>query len=548
MKNYNKLLYATLLCIFIIINKSNAQIPTWQWANTAGGISEERGNSADVDHNGNVYVTGFYDTASITFGATTLSNAGQGDMYIVKYDAAGNVIWAQSAGGASFDAGSSVRCDDAGNVYVTGYFQSATIDFGGNILTNAGLRDFFIVKYDGAGNVSWAMSAGGNGDDNGFNLTTDATGNVYAIGDFWSPSITFGSTTLYAVGTSKAFVVKFDTNGNALWAAGSEGVSYDFGKSVSVDMNGNVYIAGEYYEHQVWFGTDTLNNAGLEDMFVVKFDASGNRQWVFSSGGSGTDKITDVVADPYGNVYLSGHFTSPFITFGSTTINHVGFTAWDMFVVKLDVSANVVWVQTSGNNSDEQIITGMDFDNSGNISLTGWFNNSLTLGTATMTSQGMTDLFVAKYDTAGTVLWALSAGGANQEFVNTIADDGNGNIYVTGFFDSPTLSFGATTLADANGGWDMFVAKLSVPTEITNLINHKNIIIYPNPSLGKFYISSAGGSNLKIKIFSSDGKCIYEKIYRSNEVLDLTYEPKGIYYCRIEDENGNSVIRMLTLE
>lgn len=112
----------TLLILFITIFRiANAQTPSFRWAKSAGGTNNDEGNSIATDDDGNVFVTGRFQSPSITFGSTTLIKVGAYDFYIAKYDANGNVLWAQSAGGTNDDAGQSIATDVNGNVIVTGY-------------------------------------------------------------------------------------------------------------------------------------------------------------------------------------------------------------------------------------------------------------------------------------------------------------------------------------------------------------------------------------------------------------------------------------------
>jgi len=187
-----------------------AQSPAFLWAQRAGGTDSDYGYSCSTDANGNIIATGFFMSPTITFGTTTLTNANAGmdDMFIVKYDPNGNVLWAKSAGGTSYDEGYSCSTDASGNIIATGIFQSPSITFGITTLTNADTGDMFIVKYDPNGNVLWAKSAGGTSNDMGKSCSTDANGNVFVTGYFDSPSITFGSTTLTNAGGDDMFIVK----------------------------------------------------------------------------------------------------------------------------------------------------------------------------------------------------------------------------------------------------------------------------------------------------------------------------------------------------
>jgi hypothetical protein len=135
-------------------------------------------------------------------------------MFFVKYDPSGNALWAKSAGGNSDDRAYSVSSDGNGNIIISGYFQSSSITFGTTTLTNAnaGSSDMFFIKYDPNGNAIWAKSHGGIGDENGRSLDTDSNGNILVTGGFSSSSITFGTTTLNNIDSlsSDFFLVKLD--------------------------------------------------------------------------------------------------------------------------------------------------------------------------------------------------------------------------------------------------------------------------------------------------------------------------------------------------
>lgn len=131
------------------------------WAKSAGGTSIEGAQGISTDETGNVLITGYFASTSITFGTTTLTNAMGIDIFVVKYDALGNVLWAKSAGGISSDFGVSIANDVSGNIFVTGFFNSPSINFGTTTLINKGESDVFVVKYDEKGNVMWVKSSGG---------------------------------------------------------------------------------------------------------------------------------------------------------------------------------------------------------------------------------------------------------------------------------------------------------------------------------------------------------------------------------------------------
>ncbi len=493
-KMKKKNLLITILAVVLTTNVF-AQAPNWQWAKSAGGSDVDCGLVIAVDGSGNSYVTGYFQSATITFGTTTLTNANAGntDMFVVKYDAAGNVVWAKSAGGSDEEWGYDIAVDGGGNSYVTGYFQSATITFGTTTLTNAnaGFKDMFVVKYDAVGNVVWAKSAGGSDEEWGSGIAVDGGGNSYVTGYFQSTSITFGTTTLTNAGAGNTdmdmFVVKYDAAGNVVWAKSAGGSDEEWGLGIAVDGGGNCYVTGGFQSATITFGTTTLTNAnaGFTDMFVVKYDAAGNVVWAKSAGGSNDDFGFGIAVDGGGNSYVTGYFQSTSITFGTTTLTNAGAGNADMFVVKYDATGNVVWVKSAGG-SDEEWGSGIAVDGGGNSYVSGYFQSAtITFGPTTLTNAGAgnADMFVVKYDATGNVVWAKSVGGSDDDFGGGIAVDGGGNCYVTGGFQSATITFGTTTLTNAGAGnEDMFVAKLNLINNVNEISQDNLFSVFPNPA------------------------------------------------------------------
>src|SRR5262249_19336570 len=142
-----------------------------------------------LDSNGNVFLTGYF-TGTNSFGPTNLISSGLDDIFVVKYDAAGNFLLARRAGGNSYDRGLCIAADASGNVFVTGLFQG-TASFGPTNLTRSGQSDIFIAKYNPAGNLIWARKAGGNDFDEAHAIAVDSQGNAYITG-YFDATATFG--------------------------------------------------------------------------------------------------------------------------------------------------------------------------------------------------------------------------------------------------------------------------------------------------------------------------------------------------------------------
>lgn len=176
-----------------------------------GGTSYDEGLGVCTDSNGNIFATGYFISGIIIFGSDTLTNSppqGLSEIFIVKYDPNGNVLWAKSIPGFSSDWGFSVSADPSGNVFVTGEFSSDTLYFGSSVIvTNTSSTAVFIAKYDPIGNILWAKSEMGtpNYNDGGYSVSADSFGNAFVVGHFASLSATFGTTTLTNSATSGSF-------------------------------------------------------------------------------------------------------------------------------------------------------------------------------------------------------------------------------------------------------------------------------------------------------------------------------------------------------
>ncbi|UCE58519.1 MAG: hypothetical protein JSU63_13875 [Phycisphaerales bacterium] len=419
------------LCLALLPSVGQAQ--SIEWAVSSGGTLYDWVGDIDVDVAGNTYITGMFE-GTATFGSITLTAAGERDVFVAKYDAAGNVVWASSAGGAlSTGSGRAIAADASGNSYVTGNYEG-TVTFGSFTLPDSGDRsDIFVAKYDSSGSVAWVHSFGAPYHDEGTGIDVDAAGNVYMMGNYCCGDLDFGSFTLSA-GHHRVFLVKYDADGNALWGQQSEATFLDWGEGVAVDPAGNSYLTGNF-EQSTSFGAFTLNSVGDWDVFVAKYDSSGNVLWAISAGGIEADRGRAIGIDAAGNSYITGTFEGT-ATFGPFTLTADGL---DPYVAKFDGSGNVLWARSA------DVGTGYDIavHESGISYVTGFFSGEVP-GEV---------LKLLVYDSTGNLLWSDSDGAVGK----ATAIDSAGSSYVTGGF-THTATFGAFTLTSA-GELDVFVAK-----------------------------------------------------------------------------------------
>ena len=465
--------------------------PSFLWAQRGGGATNTQAQAVALDRSGNVIVTGFF-MGTCAIGNTNLVSNGLEDIFVAKYDPGGNFLWARQAGGSGYDEGRGVATDSSGNIYVTGLFQSSAA-FGPTNLSSSGQSDIFIAKYDPSGSLLWARPAGGKDYDEARAIAVDGQGNVFITGYVDSLSSTFGSFSLANhSGYDNGFVAKCSSAGVFLWVRQISSTLNSQGGGIALDGVGNVYTCG-YFGGTSTFGSTNLTAAGTSgqpDAFLLKHDSSGNQLWVCQAGGTGDDEANAVAADAAGNAFVTGKFFGP-ATFGTTTLGGNG-TA-QIFVARYDASGDLLWAQAAGGNNVIYGNSGLGVasDTNGNAFVTGYFSGNGVFGATTVPSAGFDDVFCAKYDSAGNLLWVRAAGGLDLDLSYGVAADGLGNACLSGFFASSAISFDSFTLTNT-GARDIFVAKLGflpAPSLSARLSNNQIVLTWP--AVGGFGIETA---------------------------------------------------------
>jgi hypothetical protein len=308
-------------------------------------------------------------------------------------------------------------------------------------------------------NWSWATATGSTSMDAGVAVSTDISGNIYIVGEFMSSTINFGSFTLTNAGKLDMFVAKYDPSGNVLWAKNISDSMDEKATSVSTDDSGNVYVTGYFEDDTLFIGNDTLINKGFnsKELLIVKYDEDGNLIWAKGAGGRSNDIIYSIKTSQSGEVFIAGTYVSDTLFMDSVLIFNSG--DYDIFIAKLNSNGDVLWAKTTGGINADYAYD-VDIDATG-IYLAGYFYSStINFGSTTLTNSAtQSDLFVAKYDQNGNNIWATGAGGIGQENAYSIAHDSSGNIYVAGHFSSSNLVVGTTTLTNVGTSFNIFLSK-----------------------------------------------------------------------------------------
>lgn len=259
------------------------------------------------------------------------------------------------------------------------------------------------------------------------------------------------STICYSLTLSSGLFFQEANSQSFDWATRAGSYAYDYGRGICTDGANNVYVTGEF-ELTGKFGGLSVNARGGHDIFVVKYNPYGGVQWVRRSGGTDGDVGHAISSDQYGNVYVTGEFQKT-ADFGHISIQ--GGDLNDIFLAKYDTYGNIKWVQKAGGyDSDKGHGVADQF---GNVYLTGFFQGTATFGNQVLYSSGQKDVFLAKYNTNGTLLWVKKFGSTGKDEGRAVNIDHAGNVYVAGYFHN-SISFGNHYL-NSNGDHDGFLTK-----------------------------------------------------------------------------------------
>ncbi len=333
--------------------------------------------------------------------------------------------------------------DVMGNCFITGQF-GGTQDFDGQILTASGAaQDLYLAKYNPNGQLVWVRQAGGiNVGIQPFGIAVDPTGNAYVCGHLGALDgggrISIGNLVVTLTGPQdgRAFVAKYDADGNALWvstqAQANDFSNCDIAYSIQLDPLGHIYVCGR---------ADCIG----EGAYVVKCDPGGNRLWsvtLAQSSETNSASANSVALDAAGNAYVLGR----------TDLS-------GMFLAKADNLGRVVWVRQAAVDSTfygAWVAT----DERGNCYVAGSFGgytNTIWFGDQSVTSRGGVDIFLAKYDSNGSLQWVRDAGGTAFDGCHGLVVDPQGRSYLTGNFGSIPADFGGTDAVPV-GMNDIFLA------------------------------------------------------------------------------------------
>jgi hypothetical protein len=354
-----------------------AQPPDTLWTRTYGGIAREGSFSVQQTCDGGYIMTG----PTMSYGA------GGWDVYLVKIDSNGVAIWTRTFGGNGEDWSRTVQQTSDSGYIIVGWTSS----FG------SGGLDIYLIKTDINGNLSWQRTYGGSNWERGYWVEQTVDGGYVISG--WTES--------FGAGDRDIYLIKTDTNGNVIWTRTFGGSNEDFSRSCQQTSDGGYIVGG-------W--TSSFGVYG-QAVYLVKTDSDGNAIWSKIIDGPGDDHCNSLIQTKDGGYILAGGTTS------------FGAGAWDVYLIKTDVTGNMVWSKTFGGYSIERMHHVKQTSDGGYI----------MVGFTSSFGAGNYDFYVIKTDVNGDSIWTKTYGGRDYDCGESVQETSDGGYIITG----QTMSYGA---------------------------------------------------------------------------------------------------------
>ena len=513
--------------------------------------------------------------------------------------------WSKQSGGTDWESVSKMCIDPNANVYIAGDFKSSDFFSGTDTLFCNNYDDFFIAKYASNGNLLWIKGFGGNNTSTSFQginaLSFDQFSNtIIAAGNF-SGNSTFDTITLVSNGSTDAFVAKFDLNGNCIWAKKAGGTSIDAASAMAVNNLGEIFVNCEVSTTST-FDTITVSAGGI----LAKYDVNGNCLWakkkfntnntmigydaffrsikcsgndIFGIGVCAADSfIIDTIsfhANNYSNMQniiarfdsngiakwikpcagsgaggadivvddsSNSFITGAFVTSGIFDNDTIYTNYSDLFFAKYNSLGHLIWVKQAYS-TNSAAGNGLFLKN-GSVYLTGYFSDTASFGNFTINTTNSRNLFVSRYDTGGNCIGvryvANSAG-------NAVCADTNGAIYVTGTFLG-IATFDSNPSLISLGNQDIFVAKSSEITGMGEIKPQQFILLFPNPFSTQATLTFQGiknEHNKTLSVYNLLGQEVQNIFVGKDKevIIHRNNLPSGMYFYKLMDDS-KSVIGM----
>lgn len=473
----------------------------------------------------NSFIIGGNSGSGISGDKTDTNRGIWDDFWIMKLNSDLSIRWQKTIGGNNNDdLYNMVPCQDGGFLLIG---TSASPISGDKTVAGFGDNDFWTVKIDSTGNILWQNVYGGSGSDAPSSVIRLKNGK-YLIGGSSASDIS-GVKTENSRGLHDYWIVCIDSLGNKLWdktIGGSQGDG--LWQIIQVSDNG-ILLYG--ISNSPISGEKTAASFGLNDIWLVKIDTTGNVIWDKTFGGNDTE-TAGAICYKNGSIYMACLSFSGIS--GTKTDTCRGL--FDYWVLKLDADGNKIWDKTIGGNKGEQP-NSIFISSENQLLITGSSNSDIS-GDKTEASYGLSDFWVVALDTNGNINWQKTIGGSDDDGCNDMIEIGNNNYML---FGSSLSGISGLKTEASRGQQDYWVVEIATNVGIeNNLLSEKNLIIYPNPVTNNLTIETP--QKAIIEIINIQGQIV--KIYPTNDTItsfDISALQSGIYFLKLTTAEGSLV-------
>ncbi len=476
----------------------------WTQATAIGSSAKESLGDLVIDAAGNRYLGGSFGD-QLELGDQVLQSQGKDDVFLAKYNEEGAIEWVLEGGSIDFDQLSAITIDPAGDIVWGGQFWIEG-NFGDlSLPLQFDSRGIYLLKHSPDGDLQWGRSIEGEDLKILSDIQTDTDGNIYLTG-YFANTLIFADTTFQAIGVQNLFLLKFDALGNFLWGRTSGYQGEIRPQAMAISPQGQITIAGDFQGRAV-FGADSIQTETQDrDVFVAAYDSMGNALWGRKAGGVFQDNCNAIALDADGNAYVTGRYLGVMTLSDSLEIQTDGFNE-NFYLIAYRTDGRPYLAKSLGGGGDE--VAHDIFIRDEQLFLTGHYFGDLAIENQTLF--GFADrfsAFVAVFDTSGNLDWMRRATSSQYVEGYRLVVNEAGRIWVAGNFDLDAQFDEQGIIGD--GFNDLFFSlfdPLSTSTsEVFNEDRRGRLQIFPNPSSGPVTIRWEGESSGPIGLRLVDGR------------------------------------------
>lgn len=498
-----------------------------QWQNT---IDAEGSDKLSVMYQtlDRGYICAGTSASNASLDKTEDSN-GDGDFWIVKLDSVGELEWQNTIGGSLVEnLYTADETMDKGHILGGRSYSSIS---GDKTEDSKGKSDYWVVKLDSNGVIDWQKTIGGSSWDELKSIHQTYDGG-YICGGISSSGVS-GDKTESLKGVYDYWILKLDPIGNIEWQKTIGGNDFDQLTSIKQTFDKG-YVVGGYSPSDASYDK-TESSLGNDDYWILKLDSVGSIEWQNTIGGNSWDELNEVIQSSDGGYLLAG--TSYSNATGDKTEDTFGNA--DYWVIKLDLNGQILWQNTIGGGSTDQLYS-IQETNNGEILIGGTSYSNMS-GEKTEDNHGSNDYWILMLNSIGEVQWQKTIGGAYSDHLYTVVESNDGGYVLAGYSDSD-ISGDKTEDSESHAYWIVkLISDITTGENIqmSNVFN--NVSVYPNPftQQATLVVEDEHLNDFIFKIYDSIGRVVRTSRYRGIDevIIERDALKEGMYYFEIIDKD-----------